>query len=182
MSKRQAISKRVRFEVFKRDNFTCQYCGTHPPQVILHIDHITAVAAGGGNDVDNLVTSCESCNLGKGARPLTAAPEALALKAARIAEAEEQLRGYQEIVRARADRLEDETWQVAELLWPGSSTKGANRSNLSSIKRFIQRLGLVDVMDAAEIALASRLYGSRVFRYFCGVCWKRIRKLDGEIE
>lgn len=68
--KRKAVSKRVRFEVFKRDNFACQYCGAQSPDVILHVDHINPVAGGGDSDIMNLVTSCEPCNLGKGAKPL----------------------------------------------------------------------------------------------------------------
>ena len=67
---RKAISKKTRFEVFKRDSFTCQYCGCAAPDVILHIDHINPVAGGGDNDILNLVTSCLDCNLGKGARTL----------------------------------------------------------------------------------------------------------------
>jgi hypothetical protein len=173
---RRAISKRVRFEVFKRDQFTCQYCGAHPPGVILHVDHIDPVANGGGNDADNLTTACESCNLGKGAVTLSAVPESLATKASRVAEAEEQLRGYQEVMRAKADRLEEEKWQVAEILWPGSSESGANRSDLLSIKKFIEQLGLYVVLDAAEVAKAWRPWGGkRMFLYFCGVCWKKIR-------
>ena len=62
---RKQISTRTRFEVFKRDGFTCQYCGGKPPAAILHIDHITPVSAGGTNDLANLVTSCKDCNLGK---------------------------------------------------------------------------------------------------------------------
>lgn len=38
--KRIAISKRVRFDVFKRDSFKCQYCGKSAPDVILEVDHI----------------------------------------------------------------------------------------------------------------------------------------------
>lgn len=34
--KKAGISKRLRFEVFKRDGFVCQYCGNHPPAVVLH--------------------------------------------------------------------------------------------------------------------------------------------------
>ena len=68
--KRKNISKRVRFEVFKRDNFTCQYCGKSAPQVILEIDHITPVSKGGTNDVTNLVTSCKECNRGKATRTI----------------------------------------------------------------------------------------------------------------
>lgn len=68
---REAIRKSVRFEVFKRDSFTCQYCGMKSPDVVLEIDHITPVADGGGNDILNLVTACKACNAGKSDRLLT---------------------------------------------------------------------------------------------------------------
>lgn len=71
MAERKAISKRLRFEVFKRDSFTCQYCGKSAPDVVLHIDHIVPVKEGGKNDITNLVCSCESCNMGKGAIKLS---------------------------------------------------------------------------------------------------------------
>lgn len=65
MAARKAIGKRVRFEVLKRDAFTCQYCGKSAPDVILHIDHIKPVSKGGNNGMLNLVTSCQGCNSGK---------------------------------------------------------------------------------------------------------------------
>lgn len=65
-----AVSTRTRFEVFKRDNFTCRYCGKSSPQVILEIDHIIATANGGSDDTMNLATSCWDCNRGKAAVPL----------------------------------------------------------------------------------------------------------------
>ena len=65
MAERKAISKRMRFEVLKRDSFTCQYCGKQPPDTVLHIDHIKPVSKGGKNTILNLVTSCIDCNLGK---------------------------------------------------------------------------------------------------------------------
>lgn len=68
---RQSIKKSVRFEVFKRDSFTCQYCGKAAPDVVLHVDHIKPVSKGGENDLLNLITSCADCNLGKGARELS---------------------------------------------------------------------------------------------------------------
>lgn len=68
---RKAIPKKTRFEVFKRDKFTCQYCGKKSPDVVLHIDHINPVAKGGDNSITNLVTSCVDCNLGKGPRELS---------------------------------------------------------------------------------------------------------------
>ena len=68
--KRKRISKGRRFEIFKRDGFTCQYCGQQPPGVVLHIDHILPVVEGGTNEELNLITSCAACNLGKGRKLL----------------------------------------------------------------------------------------------------------------
>jgi hypothetical protein len=78
--KRQALSVRTRFEIFKRDGFRCIYCGATPLNSTLQVDHVVAVANGGGNDPANLVTSCGACNSGKSAVPLetrryTAGPE-----------------------------------------------------------------------------------------------------------
>jgi hypothetical protein len=173
---RKSTGKKARFEIFKRDKFTCQYCGAHPPEVVLVVDHVDPVANGGSSDIDNLVTACETCNQGKGARELTSVPESLAAKAARVAESEEQLLGYQEILRGKADRLEDEMWQVAEVLWPGCSEKGANRRDLASIKSFVSKIGLYPCLEFAEIAKAWRPWADkRMFLYFCGCCWKRIK-------
>ena len=36
--KRKSISKKLQFEVYKRDSFTCQYCGRKEPDVVLFID------------------------------------------------------------------------------------------------------------------------------------------------
>ena len=173
---RQAISKKRRFEIFKRDHFECQYCGATPPGVVLHVDHVVAVAMGGGNEDDNLVTACLDCNLGKGARDLLCVPQSLADKAAEVAEREEQLRGYQEILRARRERLERETFEVAEILDPSTKENGVRRDQFASIKRFVENLGYESTREAAEIARARFSYGGNtVFRYFCGVCWKKIR-------
>lgn len=70
MAERKAISKKTRFEVFKRDSFACQYCGKAAPDVILHVDHIDPVSKGGGNSIINLITSCADCNGGKSDRKL----------------------------------------------------------------------------------------------------------------
>lgn len=63
--KRRHLRPSVRFAVLRRDGFTCQYCGAKAPDVVLHVDHRIPVHRGGTNDVDNLVTSCQACNLGK---------------------------------------------------------------------------------------------------------------------
>jgi hypothetical protein len=60
------VSLKLRFEVFNRDSFTCQYCGRKTPEVILELDHVIPVSNGGTDDFDNLITSCFECNRGKG--------------------------------------------------------------------------------------------------------------------
>jgi hypothetical protein len=68
--KREPLSLRLRFEIFKRDGFQCVYCGATPVQSPLHVDHVIPVAEGGDNKPSNLVTACRDCNLGKSAVPL----------------------------------------------------------------------------------------------------------------
>lgn len=63
---RNRITKKVRFAVLQRDNFTCQYCGAHGPGVVLEVDHIIPISKGGTSDMDNLITACFDCNRGKG--------------------------------------------------------------------------------------------------------------------
>lgn len=57
---------KLRFKILLRDNFRCQYCGrTTQDGIRLEIDHIIPKSKGGNNNEDNLITSCEYCNLGK---------------------------------------------------------------------------------------------------------------------
>ena len=68
--KRRSVGKKMRFEVFKRDNFTCTYCGAKAPEAVLECDHVTPVFHDGKNVLENLPTACRDCNAGKGARLL----------------------------------------------------------------------------------------------------------------
>jgi|ERR1700741_238775 len=59
----------LRFRVFLRDRFRCVFCGRSPAthlNVELHADHATSVADGGKTVIENLRTTCQDCNLGKG--------------------------------------------------------------------------------------------------------------------
>jgi len=55
-----------RREIFRRDNFTCQYCGTRVGT--LTIDHVVPKRLGGDHTWENLVTACSVCNHIKGGR------------------------------------------------------------------------------------------------------------------
>lgn len=176
---RRPLSAKTRFEIFKRDGFVCMYCGAHPPAVTLHVDHITPVADGGMNDPGNLVTACQACNLGKGARSLSDVPQALAEKAEQTEERERQLRGYHEVMAAKARRLDAQVMAVADRLDPACSYM--NERGMLSIRRFIDSIGLESVDEAIRIAAAKFPWMNRyTFRYFCGVCLRMKREIDGD--
>lgn len=60
-----AISNRTRYEIFRRDRFTCGYCGRSAPDVALELEHVVPRAAGGGDESSNLRAACFDCNNGK---------------------------------------------------------------------------------------------------------------------
>ncbi len=57
----------TRFNLFLRDEFSCQYCGSLGD---LTFDHIVPRKNGGVTSWENVVAACSSCNLKKGARSL----------------------------------------------------------------------------------------------------------------
>ncbi len=58
--------KLTRFEIFNRDQFTCQYCGKQTRQ--LTIDHVIPRYQGGKHTWENVVSACVSCNRHKAGR------------------------------------------------------------------------------------------------------------------
>ena len=60
-----SVSKALRFEVLRRDKLTCRYCGLTASEAELHVDHIHPKTLGGTDTLDNLVTACKDCNIGK---------------------------------------------------------------------------------------------------------------------
>lgn len=173
---RTPISKKTRFEVFKRDSFTCQYCGNHPPSVILEVDHIDPVANGGSNRIDNLVTSCSECNRGKSARLLSDVPKSLMDKAEEVKERESQIKGYQKIMRSVRSRLDRESQQVCEIYERYNTGYTLSDASLRTVRNFLEKLDLHVVLDAMENAYTkpSVRRGSE-FKYFCGICWNIIK-------
>lgn len=51
-----------KYHVFKRDRYTCQYCGAQPGRHALTIDHVRPRSQGGQTDWGNCVTCCGPCN------------------------------------------------------------------------------------------------------------------------
>lgn len=104
-----SVSKRVRFEVFKRDGFKCAYCGATPNDGPLHVDHVDPKAGGGSDDPANLVTACAACNLGKSDVPLSARPARRAATPEELEQSEQLLEylEYQRQLKAAKEKLVD---------------------------------------------------------------------------
>lgn len=63
---RKIMNDNIRYNVLKRDNFSCQICGIRAKDgAKLHVDHIIPVSKGGKTVMSNLQTLCERCNIGK---------------------------------------------------------------------------------------------------------------------
>jgi 5-methylcytosine-specific restriction endonuclease McrA len=66
---KRGIRLGLRYAVLKRDRFRCVICGRSPATclgVALHVDHIVAWVNGGKTVIENLRSTCEDCNRGKG--------------------------------------------------------------------------------------------------------------------
>ena len=63
---RNKVTSTLRYEVLKRDHFTCKMCGaTVKDGIKLQVDHIIPVSKGGKTTMSNLQTLCQRCNQGK---------------------------------------------------------------------------------------------------------------------
>lgn len=161
-----SVSKKTRFEVFKRDGFRCQYCGAMAPDVLLEVDHIHPRSKGGGGDILNLLTSCEACNRGKGKRILSD-QATLKKQQAQLTELHERRLQLEELLRWREDikdvedenatkllELLKESWRTAAALpWPSFFLESLTRNK--EMKRLVKKFGIPAVLDAIEIAEAT---------------------------
>lgn len=152
MSKRKAISKTIRFEVFKRDRFTCQYCGAKAPDVVLQVDHIHPVADDGPHDILNFATACFDCNNGKGARKLDdrSAVERQRVQIEELQERREQL----EMMLAWRDQAEAAKVDVVEEVCQRVGARGGgfvpNESGKTSIRQWLRRFTLPELLRALD--------------------------------
>ncbi|MFV9482306.1 HNH endonuclease [Christiangramia sp. ASW11-125] len=154
MSKRKSLSKKVRFEVFKRDKFQCQYCGKSAPDIVLNVDHIDPVANGGSNDLINLITSCFDCNQGKKARLLSddSVIKKQRKQLEKLQERREQLELMLEwkksLTNLESDKIEIISEYWGSLMHPFS----LNENGKKTLEKLIRKFSIEDVLDAIDVA------------------------------
>lgn len=179
MAERKSINKKTRFEVFKRDKFTCQYCGRMSPDVVLEIDHIKPVAEGGDNSLLNLITSCRDCNRGKGKRRLD---DDLELKKQQeemqiLAEKREQLKMLMEWRTELSQLIQEEVNYVYDYIQSvlGMSLNDKGKPFVMSL---IKQFGINDVLDGIDISISQYFRGdvdsaAHALKMIGGICYNR---------
>ncbi len=190
MTERKPLSKKTRFEVFKRDRFTCQYCGKMAPDVILEVDHIKPVAEGGTNKMINLITACRDCNRGKGKRKLSDDVEikkqqkTLVDLADKREQMEMMLRWREELDVAREK-------QIAYLLkrigsWCEEETYNPSTFERVELKKLLNQFSIAEIDEAIDIAFP-QYYGGptdiggwmAAVDSLGGICHNRRKRREG---
>lgn len=179
------VSKRLRYEILRRDNHTCRYCGAHAPDAVLTIDHVVAVALGGKDDPSNLVTACRDCNSGKSATPADAGVVAdVQQDALRWARARAEVARETQVAREQRVEIEQAIWDVLTACRVPSYRGGGTLADylpgdwFVSIEQFLKnQLSRGEIIDAVQIAAAAAaVRPENLWRYACGVCWRQIDK------
>jgi len=145
------VGNRIRFEVFKRDSFTCQYCGRKAPDVILEADHIRPVSAGGDDSLVNLVTSCWECNSGKSDKALSD-NSAIRVQQRQLEELNERRLQLEMLLEWRNGLVGLKEAQVQAVVDAINRhiDNDITKTGLSEIKKWIRRFGLVEVLECVD--------------------------------
>lgn len=173
-----AVSKRVRYEVLRRDGHACRYCGGTAPDVALTVDHVVPVALGGSDDSSNLVAACRDCNAGKASTvPGAETVEDIGVDAERWAAAMCEVAAVRR--REIADRAELWGWfnmHWCELRDPHTGEVfDAAPDWIDQVAKFLEAgLQSEELVRLIRIAQLSR--ASDKWRYFCGCCHNRLRE------
>ena len=162
MQKRKSISKKTRFEVFKRDSFTCQYCGAKAPDAILEIDHLNPVKHGGDNDLLNLITSCFVCNRGKSDRKLS---DNSVVEKQRVQIEELNLRRQQleMILDWRNELQKNKNYEIdkAGSYWNQKFINYEIKHPEIYFGKFLKTYGLIEVLDCIDISYRQYFKGDK---------------------
>lgn len=174
--KRKPLPKKLRFEVFKRDGFSCQYCGSNPPKVVLECDHIKPVSKGGENEIDNLITACFDCNRGKSNVELTRVPLSISEKHKILIDKDLQFKEYQKLIRSIEKRLRKEENSVENIYTSWfENWELTDNYKKSTIRSFIDKLGIIEVKQSMDKACSKMHNENHALKYFCGICWNKIK-------
>ncbi len=171
-------SRKIRFDVFKRDNFKCQYCGRTPPAVILELDHIIPKSKRGADNIDNYATACFDCNRGKGKHKLDSLPRGVSDNIELIKERRKQLKAFNRLIEKQESEIEDAIFNINEVFsYSFPDREPSNKFSRTSTKCFLSLLPRQKIEDAMALACYKIPDDpEKALSYFCGICWNWIKK------
>lgn len=175
--KRKGIPKRVRFEVLKRDKFTCQYCGRQAPDVVLSIDHIKPFSKGGTNEITNLITSCFDCNSGK--TDIELSDDSAIKKQKAQLDLLQERREQLEFMRQWQLELTDEVMTEAKIVNDvvrKMSGMSLTDEGLHAADKLIRQFGLELVCESVRIAFGKYGDSRTAWSKVGGICWCKTHK------
>jgi hypothetical protein len=148
------VNKKLRFEVFKRDSFTCQYCGQSAPKVILEIDHINPKCEGGQDDILNLVTSCFDCNRGKGKKKLSD-NSALEKQKAALDQLNKKREQLEMIIKWREElnNLQEVELEYINKIIIEKMECTLNEIGENKFRKLLKKYGLSEVVESMDISI-----------------------------
>lgn len=170
-----SISKKIRFEVFKRDGFQCAYCGKTPPEVALEIDHIEPKSKGGKDEIENYITACFDCNRGKRNIPLDKIPNKINDNLEILKAKEEQLKEYKKYILKIRNRKKQDINKIENTFKIYFPQKCFTDIFKDSVKRFVENLDIYTNIDAMESACLKKDDPNDALKYYCGICWNKIK-------
>ena len=176
---REPVGTKLRFEVFKRDAFTCQYCGAKAPEVLLEVDHIHPVVSGGTSDLLNLITACKTCNAGKGPRLLD--DDSVVAKRRRqveeLQERREQIAAIMDWHRGLVSVQNAEAHAACEYVGDMLSSfgLGLNEACRARVAEVVRSVGLQEFLHSCDIAFAKYYDPSEAFQKLGGIAENRKR-------
>lgn len=173
---RKPISKGTRFKIFKRDNFTCQYCSAKPPKVPLEVDHILPVSKGGGNNEENLITACFDCNRGKGSKTIEHVTGSTHERIEQLKIAQEQYKQFLKVMKTKKKLIDNDLTEVEKIYSDCFDGWEFTPKFKVSVKKFLNELGVESVCDAMERACSKIRNEDKALKYFCGICWNKIKE------
>ena len=170
-----SVSKRLRYEILRRDNHACRYCGAEATEKPLQVDHVTPASLGGTDDPSNLATACADCNAGKS----SSAPDSTLVDDV----AQDAVRWRKAMERAAWEQRELATIREIEIeAFHDRWIRGWLPEDwFVSLGRFLD-LGLSgpELEDLQRTTFAKSR--QNFWNYFCGCAWTSLRQRQERAE
>lgn len=175
-----AVSKRLRYEVLKRDGYSCRYCGLRAGETELVVDHVVPESLGGSDDPTNLVAACRDCNAGKSSvhpdAPLVAEVSEDAERWARAMEIVAMGRAVERYELNERRNAFLDAWNIWTFNSNGKHVPMPSDWRISIDNFFNAGLDEEDLTELVDVAMRAK--SKNTWRYFCGCCWTRIRDMQ----